>query len=178
MPEDEYEKKKFEELKTSFEPLCKQIKDILDKKVEKVLVSKRLVNSPCCVVTSEFGWSANMERIMKAQALRDNSTMGYMAAKKNFEINPEHPIMAKMKSLFDADKNDKTVKDLCMLLFDTSLLSSGFSLESPQQYSNRIHHMVKLGLGVTDDDEEVVDTVDVPVSNEDVVADDRMEEVD
>jgi molecular chaperone HtpG len=178
LPEDEDEKKKFEELKTSFEPLCKQIKDILDKRVEAVNVSKRLVNSPCCVVTSEFGWSANMERIMKAQALRDNSTMGYMAAKKNFEINPEHPIMAKMKSLFDADKNDKTVKDLVLLLFDTSLLASGFSLESPQQYSTRICHMVKLGLGVADDDDVADAPVDVPVSNDDVVADDRMEEVD
>merc|ERR1711894_774883 len=88
LPEDEDEKKKFEEAKAKFEPLCKVMKDILDKKVEKVVVSNRLVSSPCCVVTSQYGWSANMERIMKAQALRDTSTLGYMAAKKHLEIIP------------------------------------------------------------------------------------------
>merc|ERR1712114_124335 len=82
LPEDEEEKKKMEADKEKFEPLCKVMKDILDKKVEKVVVSTRLVSSPCCVVTSQYGWTANMERIMKAQALRDTSTMGYMAAKK------------------------------------------------------------------------------------------------
>merc|ERR1712178_586773 len=118
LPEDEEEKKKFEEQKAKFEPLCKVIKDILDKDVEKVVVSNRLVKSPCCIVTSQYGWSANMERIMKAQALRDTSTMGYMAAKKHFEINPDHPIVKTLKEKCDADKNDKSVKDLCMLLFE------------------------------------------------------------
>merc|ERR1712178_116858 len=84
LPEDEEEKKKREEDKTKYENLCKVMKDILDKKVEKVVVSSRLVSSPCCIVTSQYGWTANMERIMKAQALRDTSTMGYMAAKKAF----------------------------------------------------------------------------------------------
>merc|ERR1711971_1422710 len=93
LPEDEEEKKKREEDKAKYEPLCKVMKDILDKKVEKVVVSNRLVNSPCCIVTSQYGWTANMERIMKAQALRDTSTMGYMAAKKHLEINPDHSIV-------------------------------------------------------------------------------------
>merc|ERR1712037_813052 len=93
LPEDEEEKKKREEDKAKYEPLCKVMKDILDKKVEKVAVSNRLVNSPCCIVTSQYGWTANMERIMKAQALRDTSTMGYMAAKKHLEINPDHSIV-------------------------------------------------------------------------------------
>merc|ERR1712240_197142 len=84
LPEHEQEKKKKEADKEKFEPLCKVMKDILDKKVEKVVVSSRLVSSPCCIVTSQYGWTANMERIMKAQALRDTSTMGYMAAKKAF----------------------------------------------------------------------------------------------
>lgn len=93
LPESEEEKKKFEEDKVKYEKLCKVIKDILDKKVQKVSVSNRLTSSPCCIVTSEYGWSANMERIMKAQALSTSSTMGYMASKKNLEINPDHSIM-------------------------------------------------------------------------------------
>merc|ERR1712036_91516 len=97
LPEDEEEKKKKEADKAKFEPLCKVMKDILDKKVEKVVVSSRLVHSPCCIVTSQYGWSANMERIMKAQALRDTSTMGYMAAKKHLEINPDHSIVENLR---------------------------------------------------------------------------------
>merc|ERR1719423_535812 len=107
LPEDEDEKKKFEEAKAKFENLCTVIKEILEKKVEKVVVSNRLVQSPCCIVTSQYGWSANMERIMKAQALRDTSTMGYMAAKKNLEINPDHAIMEQLRQKAEADKNDK-----------------------------------------------------------------------
>merc|ERR1711911_299120 len=152
LPEDEAEKKKHEEDKAKFENLCKLIKEILDKKVEKVVVSNRLVTSPCCIVTSQYGWSANMERIMKAQALRDTSTMGYMAAKKHLEINPDHPIINTLKDKSDADKNDKSVKDLSLLLFETSLLASGFSLEDPTSHANRIHRMIKLGLGIDDDD--------------------------
>merc|ERR1711977_578759 len=98
LPEDEEEKKKMEEAKVKFEGLCKVMKDILDKKVEKVVVSNRLVNSPCCIVTSQYGWTANMERIMKAQALRDTSTMGYMAAKKHLEINPDHSIVENLRT--------------------------------------------------------------------------------
>merc|ERR1712002_1071114 len=97
LPEDEDEKKRREELKAQFEGLCKVIKDILDKKVEKVIVSNRLVSSPCCIVTSQYGWTANMERIMKAQALRDSSTLGYMAAKKHLEINPDHSIVENLR---------------------------------------------------------------------------------
>ncbi|CAB1445094.1 unnamed protein product [Pleuronectes platessa] len=154
LPEDEEEKKKMEEDKAKFENLCKLMKEILDKKVEKVTVSNRLVSSPCCIVTSTYGWTANMERIMKAQALRDNSTMGYMMAKKHLEVNPDHPIVETLRQKADADKNDKAVKDLVILLFETALLSSGFSLDDPQTHSNRIYRMIKLGLGI--DDDEVV----------------------
>jgi molecular chaperone HtpG len=162
LPEDDEEKKKQEQQKEQFENLCKVMKDILDKKVEKVTVSNRLVSSPCCIVTSQYGWSANMERIMKAQALRDSSTMGYMAAKKHLEINPEHSIIKSLKEKCDADKNDKSVKDLVILLFETSLLSSGFSLENPQSHSERIFRMIKLGLGI--DEEDIIDTTTTTTS--------------
>merc|ERR1712188_356034 len=120
LPEDEEAKKKFEEDKATYEGLCKVMKDILDNKVEKVCVSQRLVTSPCCIVTSQYGWTANMERIMKAQALRDTSTMGYMAAKKHVEINPDHPIVDIMRNKGEADKNDKALKDLVWLLYETA----------------------------------------------------------
>ncbi|KTG38302.1 hypothetical protein cypCar_00043208, partial [Cyprinus carpio] len=157
LPEDEEEKKKQEDLKAKYENLCKIMKDILDKKIEKVTVSNRLVASPCCIVTSTYGWTANMERIMKSQALRDNSTMGYMTAKKHLEINPVHPIVETLRDKAEADKNDKAVKDLVILLFETALLSSGFTLEDPQTHANRIYRMIKLGLGIDDDDSAVED---------------------
>jgi len=182
LPEDEEAKKKHEELKASFEELCKVIKEVLDKKVEKVAVSNRLVDSPCCIVTSTYGWSANMERIMKAQALRDTSTMGYMAAKKHLEINAEHQIMIALKAKVDADKNDKSIKDLIVLLYETALLSSGFSLEDPQNHASRIHRMIKLGLGVDDEPATEDADSDMPPLEEDAPAEDedkaRMEEVD
>merc|ERR1712012_685862 len=181
LPEDEEEKKKREADKTKYENLCKVMKDILDKKVEKVVVSNRLVNSPCCIATSQYGWTANMERIMKAQALRDTSTMGYMAAKKHLEINPDHSIVENLKERAETDKNDKSVKDLVLLLFETSLLSSGFSLEDPAVHARRIHRMIKLGLGIDEDDEAdaaVADDTDMPPLEGESEDASRMEEVD
>jgi len=183
LPEDEEEKKKFEEAKTKLEGLCKVMKDILDKKVEKVVVSNRLVDSPCCIVTSQYGWTANMERIMKAQALRDSSTMGYMAAKKHLEVNPDHSIIENLRIKADSDKNDKAVKDLVMLLYETSLLSSGFCLEDPMIHAGRIHRMIKLGLGIDEEDpvpaseEAATEKDDVPPLEGEEDAS-RMEEVD
>merc|ERR1711998_57389 len=107
-----------------FEPLCKLIKEVLGDKVEKVLLSTRIAESPVVLVTSEHGWSANMERIM-----------------------------TELKKKASADKSDKTVKDLIWLLFDTSLLTSGFNLDEPTQFAGRIHRMIKLGLSIDDDDE-------------------------
>jgi len=181
LPEDEAEKEKREGDLKKFEGLCKVMKDILDKKVERVVVSSRLVSSPCCIVTSQYGWTANMERIMKAQALRDTSTMGYMAAKKHMEINPDHSIIENLRQRAEADKNDKSVKDLVMLLFETGLLSSGFSLEDPQVHAVRIHRMIKLGLGIDEEDaeiEDVADDMDMPPLEGDAEDASRMEEVD
>ncbi|XP_076887958.1 heat shock cognate protein 80-like [Bidens hawaiensis] len=177
LDETEDEKQKKEALKAKFESLCKVIKDVLGDKVEKVIVSDRVVDSPCCLVTGEYGWTANMERIMKAQALRDSSMAGYMSSKKTMEINPENPIMEELRKRADADKNDKSVKDLVMLLFETSLLTSGFSLDDPNMFGNRIHRMLKLGLSIDEDGDD--GDVDMPALEEtDGDAESKMEEVD
>jgi len=151
---DEEEKKKVEELKKANEDLCKVIKDTLGDKVEKVTISERLSSSPCVIVTGEFGWTANMERIMKAQALRNSGMGSYMVSKKTLEVNPTHPIVVELRKKVEADKNDKTVKDLVWLLFDSALLTSGFTLEEPTSFAARIHRMIKLGLSIDDTHEE------------------------
>jgi len=181
LDDSEEEKKKKEEVKAQFEPLCRLMKDILGDKVEKVIVSDRIVDSPCCLVTGEYGWSANMERIMKAQALRDNSMSSYMSSKKTLELNPDNSIVKELRKRSDADKSDMTVKDLSLLLFETSLLTSGFSLDEPNTFGGRIHRMIKLGLAIDDDLdglslEEEAD--DMPALEEDVDEGSRMEEVD
>lgn len=173
---NEEEKKKIEELKKATEELCKVIKDTLGEKVEKVVPGERLSSSPCVIVTGEFGWTANMERIMKAQALRNSGMGSYMTSKKTLEVNPSHPIINELRKKVEKDKNDKTVKDLIWLLFETSLLTSGFSLDEPTTFASRIHRMIKLGLSIDDTD-------DVPTTQDDEMPDlegesNEMEKVD
>eukprot|EP00252_Welwitschia_mirabilis_P011123 TRINITY_DN24_c0_g1_i2.p1 TRINITY_DN24_c0_g1~~TRINITY_DN24_c0_g1_i2.p1 ORF type:complete len:705 (-),score=168.54 TRINITY_DN24_c0_g1_i2:254-2368(-) len=178
LEETEDEKKKKEELKNKFEGLCKVIKDILGDKVEKVVVSDRVVDSPCCLVTGEYGWTANMERIMKAQALRDSSMSSYMSSKKTMEINPENPIMDELRKRSEVDKNDKSVKDLVLLIYETALLTSGFSLDDPNTFGSRIHRMLKLGLSI-DEDEGLGDAdAEMPPLEDTADEGSKMEEVD
>ena len=178
LDDTEDEKKKKEELKARFEPLCKLMKDVLGDKVEKVVVSTRIDESPCVLVTSEHGWTANMERIMKAQALRDNSMTSYMMSKKTMEINPNNAIVAELRNKAEVDQSDKTVKDLVWLLYETSLLTSGFSLEDSSTFATRIHRMIKLGLSIFEEegagDDDLPPLDDAPA--EDTNA--KMEEVD
>merc|ERR1712153_236926 len=178
--EDEDDKKKLEEQKAAFEGLCTLVKEVLGDKIEKVLVGSRMQESPCVLVTSEWGWSANMERIMKAQALRDSSMSSYMVSKKTLELNPEHSIVVELKKRADADKSDRTVKDLIWLLYETSLLTSGFSLDEPTGFGNRIHRMIKFALTIQEDEkveeEAMPELVDEPVEGD--AANTRMEDID
>ena len=176
LDETEEEKKQKEEVAAQYENLCRLIKDILGDKIEKCIVSDRVVDSPCVLVTGEYGWSANMERIMKAQALRDNSMGSYMSSKKTMEINPDNSIMKELRKRADADKGDKTVKDLVLLVFETAMLTSGFSLDEATTFGGRIHRMIKLGLSIDEDDAPVAD--DLPALEEEVDEGSRMEEVD
>jgi len=178
LEETEEEKKQKEEEKARFEPLCKLMKDVLGDKVEKVVVSNRIDESPCVLVTGEYGWTANMERIMKAQALRDSSMTSYMVSKKTMEINPKNPIIQELRNKADVDQSDKTVKDLIWLLFETSLLTSGFSLDEANTFANRIHRMIKLGLSIFEDDNKEDDDLPPLQESEATTGDNKMEEVD
>ena len=179
--QDEDEKAAFEAAKAKTESLCKLMKEVLDDKVEKVVVSNRLADSPCVLVTGEYGWSANMERIMKAQALRDTTQSAYMMSKKTMEVNPTNSIIVALREKADADQSDKTVKDLIWLLYDTSLLTSGFSLDEPATFASRIHRLVKLGLSIDDDDDaDGDDDMDdlPPLDGDDDNEESAMEQVD
>jgi len=177
LEDTEEEKKKQEEEKARFEPLCKLMKDVLGDKVEKVVVGTRIDESPCVIVTSEHGWTANMERIMKAQALRDNSMTSYMVSKKTMEINPRNQIIVELRNKAEVDSSEKTVKDLVWLIYETSLLTSGFSLDDSTSFASRIHRMIKLGLSIEEDEQHADD--DLPALDdaaEETNA--KMEEVD
>jgi molecular chaperone HtpG len=160
------------------EEFCNAIKEILNNKIEKAIISNRLVSSPCCLVTSEYGWSANMERIMKAQALGNTQMNSYMMSKKTLELNGEHVIVKLLINKFNIDKNDNTFKNLVNLMYDTSLLASGFTIESPRLFSDRMYEMIKVGLSVDEENLEESNTEEKESEPETEHTETKMEEVD
>jgi molecular chaperone HtpG len=169
------EKEKEEELKKELEDLTKFIKEVLSDKIDKVEVSSRLDDSPCVLTSSEYGHTANMSRIMKAQALGNNNMM-MGGSKPIMEINPHHNIIKTLKDRHNEDKNDKTLKDLINLMFDSSSLASGFSLDDPVTFSKRLNRMISMGLSGDNDETVQEENDDVPELEN--VDDSKMEEVD
>uniref|UniRef100_A0A8C4HS27 Endoplasmin n=1 Tax=Dicentrarchus labrax TaxID=13489 RepID=A0A8C4HS27_DICLA len=150
--ESEKAKEKREALEKEYEPLTTWLKDKpLKDMIEKAVLSQRLTNSPCALVASQYGWSGNMERIMKAQAYqtgKDISTNYYASQKKTLEINPKHPLIKQMLNRVNADAEDQTASDLAVVLFETATLRSGYQLADTKAYGQRIERMLRLSMNV------------------------------
>ena len=155
-------KARLKKIKEEFKDFTKWWKEILpSEEVEAVKISNRLVTTPCSVVTSKYGWSANMERIMKAQALSDDGRMAYMRGRKTLEINPGHPIIKALKEKSEDDAGDEDTKRTALIMYETALLESGFMFEEPKGFAGRLFDMVRRDLGVQADAEVEEPDVDV-----------------
>ena len=180
LPEEDSEKETFEQVKKDHEEVCLKIKEMLKGRVENVVVSNRMVNDPFSVVTSQHGWSANMERIMKAQALGDKNSMSYMMSKKILEINHTNKIIQSIRTRISNEDEQKSLESLVTLLYDTALLNAGFTLEAPKEFSIRMHQMVMMGLGLEVDevDEHVEELVEENSNLESIEENNEEEEME
>jgi len=184
--ETEEEKKHFETLEKDYEPLTKWLSDALKDDVEKTVVSTRLTDSPCALVANAYGWSGNMERIMRSQAYAkadDSSQSYYTTQKKTLEINPRHPLIKKLKGKVtelegkDAESTEvKDAKDLANVMLDTARLRSGFMLKDSVAFASRIERMLRLGLGVDMDEKVEAEPVFARPASEESEADEEGEE--
>merc|ERR1712186_258984 len=177
LDETEEEKKRFSKIKDMYKPLTDWWKDSLTDltekgamkdagvKVEKVEISKRLTDSPVVVVTSQFGYSAQQERVMKAQAFQNKEQIGMMSGRKTLEINPNHPVVVDLLSKIKADKEDKAAKDTAAVLFQTALIESGYEIADPSALVSRVYRLMSKELGV--DPDAPVKEVEVPEGDED-----------
>lgn len=176
----EDEKETLEKKQEEFKTVCQHMKEILGEKVQEVKVSGRVTETPCVLVTPQYGWTANMERIVKAQALRTNQDMmGFMGGRRILEINAGHKIIQELKRRFESDSEDdkNSSKKIVTMLYETSLISSGFSLEEPTKYAHNVFRVMLSGLSLEEEDEPAEVTV---VTDDTVVAppESKMEEVD
>ncbi|XP_066283423.1 endoplasmin-like isoform X3 [Branchiostoma lanceolatum] len=150
--ESEKVKEMREEKEKEYETLLTWLKDsALKDQIEKARLSERLTDSPCALVASSYGWSGNMERIMKAQAYarsKDGSQDFYASQKKTLELNPHHPLVQELKNRVDTDQEDQTTKELAQVLYDTAVLRSGFMLHDSADFANRIERMLRLSMNV------------------------------
>ena len=174
-----YDKNDKEDLEIKFEKLINYLKQILDKKVSNIKISNRLVDAPCVLTTDNFGWSANMERIMKAQALGDTQMKQFMTSSKTLEINPNHVIIKEIQKRIENDSVDE-IKDIIMLMFNGAMLSSGFSLDEPHEFVKTLNKMIIFGLNVeTETDVEIEKEPESKVENEiEDLSKSMMDEVD
>jgi HSP90 family molecular chaperone len=153
--EDEEKLKNF---KDEFQPLCEYLTSVLSDKVSKVEVSSRLTKSPAALVSSTYGYSANMERIIKAQALKDKRYIGNLGGKRVLEINPRHPIIKKLLEEVNNDETNEKSEDVANVLYDSAILNSGYALEKPRDLTERVLKIVSLNLNI-DPDAEVEEEI-------------------
>merc|ERR1711975_1697 len=146
LDDDEAEEKKLKKLTETHGPLTDWFKETLGSKVEKAVVSNRLLETPAIIVSSQYGWSTNMERIMKAQTMGNNDRANQMVSQKTLEINPAHPIVRELKSRVEADPKDQDAKDIASTLFDVALVGTGLTPSDPADFATRLQVLMRLGL--------------------------------
>merc|ERR1711941_76477 len=186
LDETEEEKKRFSKLKDMYKPLTDWWKDTLTEltekgamkdagvKVEKVEISKRLTESPVVVVTSQFGYSAQQERVMKAQAFQNKDQISMMSGRKTLEINPNHPVIVDLLAKVKASKEDPTAKDTVQVLFQTALIESGYEIADPSALVSRVYRLMSKELGV--DPDAPMKEVEVPDEEEEEEAEEESSE--
>jgi len=188
LDETEEEKKKFSKLKDMYKPLTdwwkEKLTDYTEKgamkdagvKIEKVELSKRLTESPVVVVTSQFGYSAQQEKIMKAQAFQNKDQMGMMAGRKTLEVNANHPVIIDLLSKIKADKENEAALDTAQVLFQTALIESGYDIADPSALVSRVYRLMSKELGV--DPDAPIKEVEVPEEEEEAEEEDKDDDKD
>jgi heat shock protein beta len=157
-------KKRSKYYKEAFKPLTKYLKDLFTGKVSKVTISQRVEKSPSVIVTSQYGHTANMERIMRAQTFSNVDQMKSMAATRTLELNPRHPIVIELNRLVGESPNEDATKDLAYLLYDTALLSSGFVQDDPEAFADRMYRTIANSMNLKT--LSLADEVEVPAEEE------------
>merc|ERR1712157_688021 len=188
LDETEEEKKKFTKLKDMYKPLTdwwkEKLTDLTEKgamkeagvKIEKVELSKRLTWAPVVVVTSQFGYSAQQEKIMKAQAFQNKDQIGMMSGRKTLEVNANHPVVVDLLSKVKADKDDAAALDTAQVLFQTALIESGYEIADPSALVSRVYRLMSKELGV--DPDAPIKEVEVPEEEEEAEEEEKEEEDD